>query len=42
MDSNFILKILGSERRLIAVARHVSGVVFHPDLVLVGRLLLIP
>jgi tRNA pseudouridine55 synthase len=31
-----LLKILGSERRLIAVARHVSGAVYHPHLVLVG------
>jgi tRNA pseudouridine55 synthase len=30
-----ILKILGSERRLIAVARHVSGAIYHPNLVLV-------
>ncbi len=30
-----LLKILGSERRLIAVARHVSGAVYHPNLVLV-------
>ncbi len=30
-----LLKILNSERRLIAVARHVSGSVYHPDLVLV-------
>ncbi len=30
-----LLKILGSERRLIAVARHVSGAVYHPHLVLV-------
>lgn len=30
-----LLKILGSERRLIAVARHVSGAIYHPDLVLV-------
>jgi tRNA pseudouridine55 synthase len=30
-----ILKILGEERRLIAIARHVSGAVYHPDLVLV-------
>jgi len=30
-----LLKILGAERRLIAVARHVSGAVYHPNLVLV-------
>ena len=30
-----LLKILGSERRLIAVARHVSGAIYHPHLVLV-------
>lgn len=30
-----ILKILGEQRRLIAIARHVSGAVYHPDLVLV-------
>ena len=30
-----LLKILGPERRLIAVARHVSGAVYHPNLVLV-------
>jgi len=30
-----LLKILSSERRLIAVARHVSGAIYHPDLVLV-------
>jgi tRNA U55 pseudouridine synthase TruB len=30
-----LLKILGAERRLIAVARHVSGAVYHPHLVLV-------
>lgn len=30
-----LLKILGSERRLIAIARHVSGAIYHPDLVLV-------
>jgi tRNA pseudouridine55 synthase len=29
-----ILKVLDAERRLIAVARHVSGNVYHPDLVL--------
>lgn len=29
-----LLKILTPERRLIAVARHVSGSVYHPDLVL--------
>lgn len=29
-----VLKILGADRRLIAVARHVSGGVYHPDLVL--------
>jgi hypothetical protein len=30
-----LLKILSSERRLIAVARHVSGAIYHPNLVLV-------
>ncbi len=30
-----LLKVLNPERRLIAVARHVSGSVYHPDLVLV-------
>ncbi len=30
-----LLKILNPERRLIAVARHVSGSVYHPNLVLV-------
>lgn len=30
-----LLKILNPEHRLIAVARHVSGGVYHPDLVLV-------
>ena len=30
-----LLKILSAERRLIALARHVSGAVYHPDLVLV-------
>ncbi|HEV2494972.1 MAG TPA: tRNA pseudouridine(55) synthase TruB [Terriglobia bacterium] len=30
-----LLKILNAERRLIAVARHVSGSIYHPDLVLV-------
>jgi tRNA pseudouridine55 synthase len=30
-----LLKIFNGERRLIAVARHVSGSVYHPDLVLV-------
>ncbi len=29
-----VLKIVNAERRLIAVARHVSGSVYHPDLVL--------
>lgn len=29
-----LLKILDPDRRLIAVARHVSGAVYHPDLVL--------
>jgi hypothetical protein len=29
-----LLKILNPERRLIAVARHVSGAVYHPNLVL--------
>jgi len=30
-----LLKILNPDRRLIAVARHVSGSIYHPDLVLV-------
>ncbi len=30
-----LLKILGPERRLIAVAKHVSGAIYHPNLVLV-------
>jgi tRNA pseudouridine55 synthase len=30
-----LLKILNPERRLIAIARHVEGSVYHPDLVLV-------
>jgi len=30
-----LLKILNPERRLIAIARHVAGAVYHPDLVLV-------
>jgi tRNA pseudouridine55 synthase len=30
-----LLKIVNSQRRLIAIARHVEGNVFHPDLVLV-------
>jgi len=30
-----LLKILNPERRLIAIARHVEGGVYHPDLVLV-------
>lgn len=30
-----LLKILNPEHRLIAIARHVSGAVYHPDLVLV-------
>jgi tRNA pseudouridine55 synthase len=29
-----VLKVLNPDRRLIAVARHVSGKVYHPDLVL--------
>jgi len=29
-----ILKILNSDRHLIAIARHVSGAIYHPDLVL--------
>jgi tRNA pseudouridine55 synthase len=29
-----ILKILNADRRLIAIARHVSGAMYHPDLVL--------
>jgi tRNA pseudouridine55 synthase len=30
-----LLKIMNAERRLIAVARHVKGNIYHPDLVLV-------
>ncbi len=30
-----LLKIMNPERRLIAVARHVTGSIYHPDLVLV-------
>ena len=30
-----LLKILGADRRLIAIARHVSGAIYHPHLVLV-------
>ncbi len=30
-----LLKVVNAERRLIAIARHVDGNVFHPDLVLV-------
>lgn len=30
-----LLKILNADRQLIAVARHVAGAVYHPDLVLV-------
>jgi tRNA pseudouridine55 synthase len=30
-----ILKILNADRRLVAIARHVSGAIYHPDLVLV-------
>ncbi|HVA01120.1 MAG TPA: tRNA pseudouridine(55) synthase TruB [Terriglobia bacterium] len=30
-----LLKIMNPERRLIAVARHVAGSIYHPDLVLV-------
>jgi tRNA U55 pseudouridine synthase TruB len=30
-----LLKVLGPERRLIAVARHVAGAVYHPNLVLI-------
>ena len=29
-----VLKVLNSDRKLIAVARHVTGSVYHPDLVL--------
>lgn len=29
-----VLKIMNSDRRLIAIARHVSGNIYHPDLVL--------
>jgi tRNA pseudouridine55 synthase len=32
-----ILKVLNAERRLIAVARHVTGNMYHPDLVLGSR-----
>lgn len=30
-----LLKIVGTERRLIAIAKHVSGAVYHPNLVLI-------
>ena len=30
-----LLKVLGPERRLIAIAKHVSGAVYHPSVVLV-------
>lgn len=30
-----ILKVMNGDRRLIAIARHVTGAVYHPDLVLV-------
>ncbi|MBI4166099.1 MAG: tRNA pseudouridine(55) synthase TruB [Acidobacteria bacterium] len=30
-----ILKVMNSDRRLVAIARHVTGAVYHPDLVLV-------
>jgi len=30
-----LLKIMNPERRLIAIARHVEGGVYHPDVVLV-------
>lgn len=30
-----VLKIMNPDRRLIAIARHVSGSIYHPDLVLV-------
>ncbi len=35
LQSVSLLKIMNPERRLIAVARHVSGSIYHPDLVLV-------
>jgi len=35
MQAVSVLKIMNPERRLIAVARHVSGSIYHPDLVLV-------
>lgn len=35
VQSVALLKIMNPERRLIAVARHVSGSIYHPDLVLV-------
>lgn len=30
-----ILKVMNSDRKLVAIARHVAGAVYHPDLVLV-------
>lgn len=35
LQSVSLLKIMNPDRRLIAVARHVSGSIYHPDLVLV-------
>jgi len=35
LQSVALLKIVNAERRLIAVARHVKGSIYHPDLVLV-------
>ncbi|MEJ2006916.1 MAG: tRNA pseudouridine(55) synthase TruB [Acidobacteriota bacterium] len=35
VQSVSLLKIMNPDRRLIAVARHVSGSIYHPDLVLV-------
>jgi len=29
-----LLKVMNSERKLVAIARHVSGAIYHPDLVL--------
>lgn len=35
VQSVSLLKIMNPERRLIAVARHVTGSIYHPDLVLI-------
>ncbi len=35
LQSVALLKVMNPERRLIAVARHVAGSIYHPDLVLV-------